>query len=151
MMKTEKTETHGERLLALICVMAAFGSPLLAFGSSLISSVASLMVFLAFVSCHILDFGLAWAYLLTGPFLAFIQWSQFGDLKAAKADVWLQAFKGLPNLVIAVLLWGLFQSQESASRDKVKNTVLAFNVLGMVLAGLCQILQHYSVGQNCAC
>ena len=97
---------------------------------------------MAFVACHIYKFvGLGWNYLAAGPFLAFIQWSHF-SLLAGRAKAWLQASKALPHLVIAIVLLSFFQSKDATAR--FKPTILAFNIIVLALAGLCQVVHIYN-------
>lgn len=126
----EVSETKANHLMALICVMAAFSSPMLAFGKSA-SLYLSLVLFMAFVTCHICQFvGLGWNYFAAGPFLAFIQWGHL-SLLPGKAKTWLVASRGLPHLVTAILLLAFFQSKEA---------LLSFNLIILALAGLCQLV-----------
>merc|ERR1712223_670192 len=100
------------------------------------------MAFVAFVTCHIYKFvGLGWTYFAAGPFLAFIQWGHF-SLLAGKAKAWLQASKALPHLVIAIVLLSFFQSKDATAR--FKPTILAFNIIVLALAGLCQVVHIYN-------
>ena len=125
--------------------MAAFASPFLAFGGASNESkfyntlgLLSVMMFLAFVSCHIYKFvGLGWTYLAAGPFLAFIQWGHF-SLLAGRAKAWLQASKALPHLVISLVLMSFFQSKDEGPA-RFKTTIFAFNIIVLALAGLCQV------------
>jgi len=139
------SETKANHLLALICIMAAFASPLLAlrFSDSNLMGLVSVTVFVAFVTCHIYKFvGLGWIYLAAGPFLAFIQWSHF-SLLPGRAKAWLQASKALPHLVISLVLLSFFQSKD-AQGSRLKTTILAFNIIVLALAGLCQLVHLYN-------
>ena len=105
--------------------------------------LVSVTVFVAFVTCHIYKFvGLGWIYLAAGPFLAFIQWSHF-SLLAGRAKAWLQASKALPHLVISLVLLSFFQSKD-AQGSRLKTTILAFNIIVLALAGLCQLVHLYN-------
>ena len=137
------SETKANHLLALLCIVAAFASPMLVFSSdSNLMGLVSVMAFVPFVTCHIYKFvGLGWTYLAAGPFLAFIQWGHF-SLLAGKAKAWLQASKALPHLVIAIVLLSFFQSKDATAR--FKPTILAFNIIVLALAGLCQVVHIYN-------
>ena len=140
------SETKEKHLLALICIMAAFASPLLAFGGASNDSnyynmlgLLSVMAFVTFITCHIYKFvGLGWTYLAAGPFLAFIQWGHFSLLRG-RAKAWLQASKALPHLIISLVLLSFFQSRDEALASRFKTTIFAFNIIVLALAGLCQV------------
>lgn len=135
----EVSETKAHHLMALICVMAAFTSPFLAFGSLNCAVAVSLLAFVAFVACHIFKFvGLGWTYFAAGPFLAFVQWGHF-SLLAGKAKVWLEASKAAPHMIIALVVLAFFQS-----KDGFKNALLAFNIIVLALAGLCHMVHMAS-------
>ncbi len=82
------SESKTNHLMALICVMAALASPLLALGVSGTALMGVILAFVVFVACHIFQFvGLGWNYFAAGPLLAFIQWGHFSLLAGSKVEV----------------------------------------------------------------
>ena len=126
------SETRANHLMALLCLLATLASPALAFANMFKMLSISLLVFIAFIVCHIFGWTLL-AYLALGPFLAFVQWGQFGLLafKASKAG-WLLAAKALPHLIVALVLFAFCKTANGFT------SILTLNLIFLALAGLCQ-------------
>ena len=134
---SEVSETRANHLMALLCILATLASPALAFANMFKMLGISLLVFIAFVVCHIFGWTLL-AYLALGPFLAFIQWGQFGLLafKAKRVTTWLLAAKALPHLIVALVLFAFCKTANGFT------SILTLNLIFLALAGLCQAV-HY--------